>query len=200
MPALDRTEAVNMMLFSVGEQAVDAAEVATPTDSAVVQATRTLDDANRTVQLMGWSFNRERNVTLTPDGSSKIILDADVTHVDPCAGNGQYAIRRNGADMSLYDRYDNTFLFTGAVRVELQRIIDYDDVPEVGKQFIMSKAAAAFAERYLGESQPSLLRDAALAEAMFINIESEMSDLRLSDAYDVHRTTGRQSPLDGHSA
>lgn len=199
MPDLDKTEAINLMLAAVGEPEVNAAEVATPTQPVTKKAVRALDAANRKLQLWGWSFNRERNVTLSPV-ASKIVLPSDVIHVDPDGDSGQYAIRKSGADYNLYDRWNNTFDFTGDIKVELHRLLAFDDIPLIARELVTAKAALGFAEAYLGEAQPTLRADLVMTEGQFYDVESEMSDINLSDSYDIWRSTGRPSPMDFHSA
>jgi len=196
MPALDKTEATNLMRQAVGEPEVDAAEVAAQTQPEVKSAVRALDRETRKVQLRGWSFNREQNVTLPIDGSGNIILDADVIHVDPRGQTGRYTIRKVSGVSQLYDRYEQTFVFTSDMKAEVHRLLDFDDLPFVAQEYIASRAARVFAEAYLGEQQGALRADEAKAEAMFFDVEAEMGDYNLSQSYDVWRTTGRRTPLD----
>lgn len=196
MPALDKTEAINLMRQAVGEPEVDAAEVATPTQPEVTSAIRALDRESRKVQLRGWSFNRQRNMTLTPNGSDLIVFAADVIHVDVHGQTGRYAIRKVAGVSQLYDRYENVFTFTGELKAEVHILLDFDDLPTVAQEYIASRAARVFAESYLGEQQGVLRADEAQAEAMFFDVEAEMGDYNLNESHDVWKTAGRLSPLD----
>lgn len=196
--ALDKTEAVNLMLAAVGAQPVSSGEAASPTMPEVVKAVRILDKVDRDFQTQGWSFNTDEDVTLTPSGG-EIALGSDIISVEPHNRSNRIAIRVVSGTQKLYDREESTHTFTGPLQVRTIKQLAFADMPMPARAFITSKATRMFAEMFLGEPQPALRQDEAEASAIFHDSEISTRDLRLSDSYHVGRTAGRISPADDYS-
>lgn len=196
--ALDKTEAVNLMLSAVGEQPVSAGEVTTPTLPEVVKAVRILDKVSRDLQTKEWSFNTVLDVTLTPSGGV-ITLAATIHTVEPHRRSNRLALRFDSGTLKLYDRDAGTFTFSGPIKAKTISELPFADLPITARAFITAQATRVFAERYLGEAQPALREDEKEAMATFYEAEIGTGNYRLSDSYDVGRTAGRISPADEYS-
>lgn len=196
--ALDKTEAVNLMLAAVGEQPTTSGEVSSPTQPETVKAVRILDDVSRTLQLEGWSFNKDLDVELVPSGGV-IAIPAGVISIEPLNRGDKVAIRYDSGTAKLWDREESTFTFTRNVRVNTVKELDFADLPIHARMYCAKQAARIFAEQYLGEAQPALRDDETRAQASFWEAEIAQGDHRLSDSYDIWRTAGRVSPLDHRS-
>lgn len=191
MPTLDRTEIVNLMLAAAGEPETTAGEVTTPTQTEVKLAVRILNKVDNDVQQAAWSFSRDLNVELTPV-AGEIVLAAGVIAVEAIDGYHQLTII-NG---KLYDRFENTFTFSGPVRVNTITQRAFAQLPRHALNYILVRATREFVEAYLGEPNAQLQRDEVKATHEFHNTELELADYRLSDAPDVARAFQRRAPLD----
>jgi hypothetical protein len=191
MPTLDRTEIVNLMLASTGEPETTSGEVATPTQPEVKLAVRILDQVDREVQLKGLSFSRDLNVTLTPV-AGEITLPAGVIAVEAIDGYHALAIL-NG---KLYDRYENTYTFSGSVRVNTITQRSFTYLPMHALMYIQARATRKFFETYLGEVNQMLRDDEKRAEHAFFDVELELAGYSMANAPDTSRAFARRPPLD----
>jgi|15BtaG_2_1085339.scaffolds.fasta_scaffold32800_2 hypothetical protein len=195
MASLTEVEAVSELLMAVGEQPVTSLDAPLPSDVSMAQ--KTLTSVDLEVQLAGYSFNREFSITLSPhSGTGKIELDADVVHVEPARRGAGLGVRGG----YLYDRIENTDVFTSDVKVHLTRHLAFADLPYPARMYVTRKATRVFAERLLGDVNQALRSDEAQARALFIDAETTITDYRFSDSYDSFRTMGRRSPMDGYGA
>jgi hypothetical protein len=90
-------------------------------------------------QTEGWAFNVEDEVTLTPDLSGFITVAADILHVSwgkDRARTPVLALR--GA--RLFNRSDNTYVFTGPIKVRVIRKLDWEFTPQEYREFIQARA------------------------------------------------------------
>lgn len=191
MPTLDRTEIVNLMLAAAGEPETTAGEVATPTQPEVKLAVRILDQVDRKIQAEARSFNRDLNVTLTPV-AGEIVLAAGVTAVEPVDGSHLITII-NG---KLYDRYNNTFTFSGPIRVNTITQRTFAQLPQHALDLIEARATLRFVETYLGEPNQVLRDDERKALMLFENTELELAECSLAHSPDTSRAFMRRPPLD----
>lgn len=188
--ALDKTEAVNLMLAAVGEQPVSSGEVTTPTQPEVVKAVRILDWADRNLQLEKPSFSLDYNVELTP-AAGIITLASDVISIEVLDLSRQVSIKAG----KLWDRENQTFTWSGPIRVNRIVRVPFADMPEYAVNYIVAKASRTFAEQYLGELQPGLREDEKKAEALYYRTEMNIGDYRLTSSPDLARAQ-RRPPLD----
>ena len=190
-----KLNAVNTMLSAIGEAPINS--LAGPRTGDVAIAENLLDETTRVVQAEGWDFNTEVEYELLRDSSNEIVLPADTLAVR--------ASRRWESDLTvrgnrLYNVDDQSYTWTKDVKVTLVRSLDYEDMPEPAKQYVMHRSARLFRMRLLSDLQdrvPSEEEIRSLADMR--SHEAEAADHRLSDAYDVGRATrNRHSPRDGH--
>tara|TARA_R110002020_G_C16276849_1_gene771520 strand:+ start:959 stop:1564 length:606 start_codon:yes stop_codon:yes gene_type:complete len=130
-------EALNMLLRAIGQRAV------VDIDSTLPSAENARDTLNRirgTAQGRGWWFNLDYNVVYTPDEvSGHIELPSQIRTVRTETSD---IIKRGN---KLYDRYNQTFIFTAPVCVvREQRTVDWDDMPADMQVYVAHRAAADF--------------------------------------------------------
>lgn len=144
-------DAVNLMLSVIGEAPVNSLE-----DSGVGEANlahQILSHASREVQLVGWHWNTEQDYMLLPNQNAYLVLPANTLKVDT---SGDYKtndlIQRGNR---LYDRVNHTYEFTAGVTVDLVLMLDFQEMPEGGRNLITIRAARQFQDRTIGASSPA---------------------------------------------
>lgn len=138
-------EAVNDILAAIGESPVNSFEEDANVD--VVNARRILAQVNRLEQSKGWTFNIEEEATLSPDFFSGLIPYLS-TYLSLRGSDGTKYINRAG---SVYDKDNKTDKFTGPITVTLIELKQFDEMPEVFKRYIITKAAKKFNMQFFGD-------------------------------------------------
>lgn len=144
-----RLEAVNEILR--GSRILPVADLVTQSDVRTTLAESTLDQINRQVQGIGWSFNR-REVTIVPDGSDNIVIPEEYLLVEGQGIHERYAVRGG----LLYDMCENTDEFSNDMTINVIELLDWDDLPQAAKDYITAKASRVFADRQI--TDPDLMR------------------------------------------
>lgn len=142
-----KLDAVNLML-----QTINRAPVSSITNSklAIVnQALYVLNAETRKVQAMGWQFNTEEEVTLTPNWGA-VILDSNVIDIAAESYDHDYTVRGNSGTLQVYDRESNSFTIAEPFKATVIRAFAFEDCPEAIRQYIFTKAARQFQSGTLG--------------------------------------------------
>lgn len=181
-------EAVNLMLSVIGEAPVNQIEGAATAD--VIQATSILNEVSRQVQSMGWHFNTEKNYPLVPDIDGHIALAANMVRVD-ADNEPEVDVVQRGT--RLYNRKKHTFKFERTLKAEVVFLLDFTELPQVARQYIVIRAARIFQDRMVGadsihaytaEDEQKALSD--LKEA-----EGDTGDHNIFNSYDAARPLRR---------
>jgi hypothetical protein len=146
MPVVRISElsAVNTMLSVIGEAPIESLNNALNSD--VVSARNTLQTVSRSVQAEGWFFNTENNYPLIADNSGHITLPASVMSVDIEPNNmldkSDVILRKD----RLYNLEDHSYNFTPGAKYKATIIflLDFDELPEIAKDYIVIRAARRF--------------------------------------------------------
>ena len=142
--AATELDAVNMMLLSIGQAPVNTLEV--PGIKDVSFARLMLHNTNRQVQTRGWWFNRELDYPLSPASDGSILLPASALEVAHAEGTRDLVERGR----KLYDRDNHTYVFTEPVRVNVVWFLDFEDIPQVARDFVAMRAARIFQSQIVG--------------------------------------------------
>ena len=146
LTATTKLEAVNVMMTAIGETPVNSITSSTTTDVSI--AIQILDNVNREVQSVGWSFNSEKDYVLTPNTSNEIALAANVLRVDTMgkSNNKDYVERAR----KLWDRANHTYTITDEkVYVDIVWFLDFTEIPEAARRYITIRASRIFQDRML---------------------------------------------------
>ena len=193
MPALtSKLEAVNSMLGHIGESPVNSISDTNSLPISAVTATTVLDEVSREVQAEGWHFNTEESVLISPALDGTITLDDDIIEIDP--HDNTLDIVQRGA--SLYNRTDNTSVFTADVAIDLVRWLDWDSLPEVARRYIILRASRVFQGRMVGSEELTsiIARDEYMARASLMETDSRTSDRTVFDNFDAAFRIGTNRP------
>ena len=197
LAATTKLEAINTMLSVIGEAPVSSLGTNATGDVAI--AKNILDEVLKEVQTRGWYWNTEYKVEFGKNTEGKIVIAGNVVRVDanPNTSTAHYSIR----DGYLYDLTGHTNVFTEDATATVIYLLEWEQLPEVGKRYVMIKAGRVFQDRML--SSPALnafsLRDEMVALADLKNVEMEVEDFSIFDNAGTFNTINRVSPLDSIS-
>lgn len=173
-------QAINQMLSGIGQAPVVSLDVANP---EIAIALNVLDSVSREVQGEGWHFNTEVNYPFTPDNSGDIYVPSNVLQLsDNKYSNTQkyQTVLRNG---KLYDKVNHTYTFPVGETVKCDVVwqFDFEDLPQVFKDYITQRAARVFAGRVLGSEQMVTFNstDEGVLRANCIAYDTSSSDVSI---------------------
>ena len=187
-------EAVNTMLVTIGEQPVSSLDNLAGLQDASI-AKQILSNISRAVQSKGWVFNLDLQVTYTPDANGEINLGSNVLRIDSTSkvrGTTKDIVERGG---KLYDRENNTSIFTDSIKVDRVIVLNFDDLPEAARRYIATRSARVFHDRVVGsgELHRFFQEDEAQAWTELLEYEAEVGDYTIFDDYDVYRIIERDT-------
>ena len=188
-----KLDAVNVMLSIIGEAAVNSLS------SGLVDAEMAetiLDNITRSVQSTGWSFNEEIGYTLSPDSNGHLNLPANCVRVDLSQTVSKYRdskfdyVQRGS---KLYDKINHTYVIADTVIVDMIVLLDFEELPEAARRFIMIRAGRTFQERVVGSDLLSSLTadDENTAWLDLLHAESDVNDHNIFDDSSVSRVVNR---------
>lgn len=180
-------DAINDMLAAVGEAPVNTIEDSQNVD--VENAIRVLEKVNRQVQSKGWSFNHvneeklNRNLT-----TNKIKWQDDILYIVGTDGT-KYVHRGE----YVYDFDNQKDTFTSDIEVELIRLVDFEYMPNVARDYIVAKAARIFQSQTLDDDSigQNLLAQEQDAWAALQEYEMELGDYSMLSIQPVQTLEAR---------
>ena len=193
--------AVNAILGAIGQSPVTSLNFTNPEVGFIYNLLR---DANVDLQAEGWHFNTEKHVTYTPDSNGKIAIGNDILKMDTTDGwidRTHDVVKRNGY---LYDKQSHSDDFSGhsgGIKLDIVKLISYEDLPEVFKRYIIHKASVRAATQLVGNAQLAqlLAQQEAVSRAAIIEYECNQGNHTMFGlpedsvytAYQPWRTLGR---------
>lgn len=190
LTATSKLESVNTMLTAIGEIPVSSITSATTNDVSI--AISILESTSREVQSRGWFFNTDLNYSLVPNNNNEIELPANTLRVElEGSARSKNYVERN---RKLYDRYNNTFTISDSVKVTIVFYLEFENIPEVARQYITIRAARIFQDRMLVSSELHKFHEIDELQAYMALKEAEGDIGRhniLTGNYDVYRILDR---------
>ncbi len=185
---LTKLDAVNICLSTMGEPTVNTL------DGAAVDAQMAsdlVDETSRSVQGIGWHWNREKH-TLSPNVNSEIILPANTLRVDTVDYDRTTDVVQRGG--KLFDVENSTYTFSKELKVEVYVQLSFEELPFAAKQFITMRAARLLQQRLLGSE--TLYKFSAQDEqrcwTVLMQEETEVADGNmLYDSWDTRKIVSR---------
>ena len=194
--------AVNAILGAIGQSPITGS-IANSANPEIGFIYNLLRDANVDLQNEGWHFNTEKHVTYTPDSNGKIAIGNDILKMDTTDGwidRTHDVVKRNGY---LYDKQSHTDDFSDhtTINLDIVRLLNYEDLPEVFKRYIIYKASVRAATQLVGNPQLAklLAQQEALQRAAIMEYECNqgnhtmfgLPEESVYTAYQPWRTLGR---------
>lgn len=141
-------EAVNRMLFVVGEMPVNTLEEAGTTEVSI--ALTALREASEQIQAFNLHCNTDYKYKLLPETETGYIYIPDnIISIDPSNRNEDY-VRRGDR---LYNRIKHTFKFDGPVECDITWELPFEELPSAAQKYITMKAARQFILHLYGECE-----------------------------------------------
>lgn len=186
-----KLQAINTMLSAIGEPPINTLS-SQRADSNIAE--QILDEVSREVQSYGWHFNTEINVTVSPDTNGHIIVSENVARVD--TDPAQYTdldITLRGD--KLFDRVSNSSVFTSSLVVSRVVMLDFEEMPEQARRYVMIRAARIFGDRMVGSEKHHMFtgQDEMLALARMREYENDTADHSIFDEYSTASVINRNS-------
>ena len=170
-----KLQAVNKALQMMGESPLNSLQGLLGLGNL---AETTLDSVSRKVQVEGWSFNTVYQMDLTRDSTTThISVGTNVSRIviDPYEYNNIDVVQRGDR---LYDRKNNTYVFTEDLKGDMTIILDWDDLPEHARLYIMTKAGRELQENMIGSKDLTEINLVLEQEArsQFLEEETTLSE------------------------
>jgi len=170
--ATTKLEAINYMLAAVGEAPITNLNE----DLAEAQiALEVLTATSREIQTKGWSWNTQRKRELSPTTLKEILLPANTLRVDAVSrhdGRPDTTKRYTDRGGKLYDVLNRTRKFNDKVVLDLVEGLDWEDLTEAARRFILLDAASRYMQNILG-SDTDLQQMQIQAQRAMVLLEQE---------------------------
>jgi hypothetical protein len=189
MAGTTKLDAVNTMLSAIGEAPVSSLS------SGLIEAEiaeTILNTVDREVQSMGWHFNTELNKSFAQDTNGQIILPADILQADATlVANSPDLVQRG---LKMYDRKNHTFNIGVNVALDVVVQLEFTDVPEVAKRYMVLRATRIFQDRVVGSATLHGFHEKDENRALMELREFDKSadDDNIFDNYDTYSIIDRQ--------
>ena len=170
-----KLQAVNKALQMMGESPLNSLQGLLGLGNL---AEETLDSVSRKVQAAVWSFNTDYQMTLTRDSTTnEISVGTNVSRVvvDPYEYYDIDVVQRGSR---LYDRKNNTYVFSIDLKADMTIILEWDDLPEHARVYIMTKAGKELQENMIGSKDLTEINMVLEQEArtQFMEEETTLSE------------------------
>jgi len=189
MAGTTQLDAVNTMLSAIGEAPVSSLS------SGLIEAEvaeTILNTIDREVQPMGWHFNTELNKSFAQDTNGHIILGTDILRADATLAADSPNLVQRG--LKMYDRTNHTFNVGASTQLDVVVQLNFSDLPEVAKRYIVLKATRVFQDRVVGSNtlHDFQERDEMTALMELKEFDKAADDHNIFDNYDTYSIIDRQ--------
>ena len=172
--------------MSVGESSVNTLTVQSP---EVTIAQSTLRQVCREVQAEGWKFNTENEYPITLDSNNHCLVPDNVLQIDlnhfKHLNDFDVVKRNDSGTTKLYDLIEHRYNFEntseGKLYVDIIWMIDFEDIPQVFKDYITQRASRIAANRMVNDPTVAELMaaDETLARALAIEYDTNQGDYNI---------------------
>ncbi len=177
-------DAVNIMLYTIGEQPISSLAESGLTDVAIAKTI--LAEQNRRFQAKGWDFNTDKDYALALSVANKIAVPANALRIDP--SRGATGVQRAGF---MWDRANNTFIWSDTMYCDIVRYLPLESMPESARHYVSLKAARIFQKRIQGDDSLETFteKDEFEAKADFHDSEQSSADRNMLNTAEIHIMT-----------
>ena len=178
-------DAVNTMLSIIGEPPINSITGTSRADALI--AVNILNEVSREVQNAGWHFNTEKNVEFQPNTNKEIPLADNIVRVDLEDENQSTTVDVVVRGSKLYNRYSRSYLFDSSIKATTIYLLEFEELPQAARQFIMIRAGRIFGDRMVGSEKHHgfTMVDEFKALSDLKEYECDTGDYSIFDNYDV---------------
>lgn len=178
-------QAVNILLSTIGE-----APVSTLSSGLLdAETAETLiNEVSRNVQSMGWNFNTELNLTISPNEAGEVVLPVEYVRADLAQSltkfrstKEEYILR----GQKMYDKVKHSYTISKPLKLDVITLLSFTNLPEVARRYITAKASRIFQERVVGSDTLSAMNRQDETEALYAlrEMEGDNGDYNIFDDY-----------------
>lgn len=168
---MTKLDAVNICLSAMGEPVINSLDAAA-TDAQM--AADIVDETSRSVQSNCWHWNNEQH-TLSPTTDGYLMLPATTIRVEAVGSPyGINVIQRGG---KLFNKFNNSYVFTAPLAVDLYLVLPFEDTPFSAKQFIAYRSARITQQRLLGSDTLYKMETADELKAWAVLMQEEAATI-----------------------
>lgn len=178
--------AINTMLAAIAQAPVSTVESLNP---YAIAAGHVLNRTNTEIQEVGWWFNTNTNVLISPDSDKLIRLPSNTLKIVDKMNRMNFVVRGN----QLYDPLNNKSTFEDEFVVDIVVELPFEANPDVAANAIMRRAALQFFTDRDGEASKisKLNSDAQLAWSRLNNEGLYQQGVGMTMSPEFQRFTGR---------
>lgn len=169
---MTKLDAVNICLSSMGEPVINSLDAAA-TDAQM--ASDIVDETSRSVQSACWHWNNEQHTISPSSPEGYIMLPVNTLRVESVASTyGMNVIQRGG---KLFNKFNNSFIFTAPLLVDLYVILPFSDIPFAAKQYVAMRSARLTQQRLLGSETLLKMESADELKAWAVLMQEEAATI-----------------------
>ncbi len=175
-------EAVNTILQIIDEEPINSLNDELPLEATT--ALSNLEEVSREIQSKGYDFNTEYEFPLPPNTDGTITLPQSTLSFDVPRMGVNYHMNGMIKDYiqrgtRVYNRTDRTYIIGKELKAIITSFLNWDDLPEQFRKWIMIRAARITAARTVGDQATVSF---TLQEEIEAKANAENSDARASNA------------------
>jgi hypothetical protein len=180
-----KLDAVNTMLSIIGEPPINSISGTARADALI--ALNILNEVSRETQGAGWHFNTEKEVEFQPDTNQLIYVADNVVRVDTEDSNVTTDIDIVLRGSQLYNKASRSYTFSKSVKCTTVYLLEFEELPQAARQFIMIRAGRIFGDRMVGSEKHHsfTIQDEFKALADLKEYECDTGDYSIFDNYDI---------------
>ena len=170
--------AVNSILGSIGQSPVTNITGNALQNPEIAFVVNLLNEVNKDVQTIGWTFNTEHRVKKSPDAQGNYVVPSNAIVYDISDGQidrDTNVVKRDG---KLFDTNHQTDVFTGEYYFDIVTLYPFTDVPPAIQRYIIARASMRAATQLVsnGDLVKLLQVEEQQARANAIEFETEQGD------------------------
>ena len=194
-----KLDAVNIILNAIGETPVSSLTSGLP-DAEAAEAK--LDSTIKEVLAKGWHQNLEREIVMSRNKDSEIVVPRQYLRVDTTGVDGSLnvVVRKQNGKRKLYDLRNFTYKFGKDLTVDAIIEIEFDSLIFELQNYIAMRSARKFQESAMGSStlDSFAVRQETEAFTALLDAEAENEDNNiLRESASVSYAVRRYHPLSG---
>lgn len=171
----DELDAINILLGAIQEAPITSLDEASEQSPDAQTARNYLQREHKTLLKKGWVWNTDIAFPLTPDANGQVDLPAGLLKLDNVENGFENRSRYVARGLRLYDRVDHTYNITNTdLTADVVVLLDFPDIPEAARDYIVKKATRKFQIYIRGESSVMRFEEAEIQEALADLIEGDL--------------------------